>query len=112
MFAAVVKGLMQMQILEMPSFTLKQGVSEQKMLQAHAKFNIEFMKKQEGYVSHKLVKQGDVYFDIAVWSSEKTKNKAFKDIYNSSATIEYVDLIDSVADDEIPLFSVLKDYDC
>ena len=100
-----------MQILEMPAFTIKNGVSEKDFLAAHEKFNREFMKKQDGYVSHKLIRNGDSWFDIAVWSSEETKNKAFKDIYKSSAAVEYIKLINDTADESIPLFSVVKDYD-
>jgi len=100
-----------MQILEMPSFTIKEGISEKDFLLAHEKFNKEFMKKQPGYVSHKLIRNGDSWFDIAVWASEELKNKAFKDIYKSKAALEYIKLINDTADDDIPLFTVVKDYE-
>ena len=100
-----------MQILEMPSFTLKNGVSETDFLIAHEKFNQEFMVKQKGYISHKLVKDGDKWFDIAVWSSMEDKEKAFQDIYESAAAVEYITLIDQIGtDDEIPVFTVVKTY--
>ena len=100
-----------MQILEMPSFTLKNGVSEAEFLIVHEKFNREFMVKQEGYISHKLIRDGDKWFDIAVWSSIEAKEKAFQDIYESSAAIEYITLIDQIGtDDEIPIFTVVKTY--
>jgi len=100
------------QILEMPAFTVKEGVAEADFLAAHAKFHREFMAKQEGYVSHKLIRSGDNWFDIAVWASEQAKEKAFKDIYDNAAAMEYVEFIDSVGtDDDIPLFTVMKDYD-
>jgi len=100
------------QILEMPAFSIKQGVSEADFLLAHEKFNREFMCKQEGYVSHKLIRNGDNWFDIAVWKSTEAKEKAFKDIYENAAAAEYILLIDrGGTDDDIPLFSVVKDYD-
>ena len=100
-----------MQILEMPSFTLKNGVSETEFLIAHERFNQEFMVKQKGYISHKLVRDGDKWFDIAVWSSMEAKEKAFQDIYDSAAAIEYITLIDQIGtDDEIPIFTVMKTY--
>jgi len=98
-------------ILEMPAFTLKPGVSESDFLLAHEKFNHEFMVKQEGYVSHKLVRNGDNWFDIAVWQSTEAQEKAFRDIYDNAAAIEYIDLINAGSDDDIPLFSVVKYYD-
>ncbi|MCL2616697.1 MAG: hypothetical protein FWD96_03515 [Defluviitaleaceae bacterium] len=98
-------------ILEMPAFTLKAGVPEAEFLLAHEKLNREFMAKQEGYVSHKLVKNNEKWFDIAVWESMEAKEKAFKDIYKSAAAAEYIQLIDQVGtDDDIPLFSVVKYY--
>ena len=99
-------------ILEMPAFTIKAGVSEADFLLAHEKFNREFMTKQEGYVSHKLVRNGDKWFDVAVWESTAAKDKAFKDIYKNAAAMEYVLLIDQEGtDDDIPLFSVVRYYE-
>ena len=98
-------------IMEMPKFKIKQGVSEEEFLQAHDRFNREFMAKQQGYVSHSLVRQKDTWFDVAVWDSEESKNKAFKEIYDSKVAMDFVQLIDeSGSDDEIPLFTVIKDY--
>jgi len=69
------------------------------------------MVKQKGYISHKLVRDGDKWFDIAVWSSMEAKEKAFQDIYESAAAIEYITLIDQIGtDDEIPIFTVVKTY--
>ena len=98
-------------ILEMPAFTIKAGVSETDVLLAHEKFNCEFMKKQKGYISHSLVRGGDKWFDIAVWESIEAKEKAFKDIYENAAALEYIALIDQIgADEEIPIFTVVKTY--
>jgi len=99
-------------ILEMPAFKIKEGVTEDDFLFAHEKFNREFMAKQEGYVSHKLIRNGDNWFDIAVWASMEAKEKAFKDIYKNAAAMEYIPLIESVGtDDDIPIFTVVKYYD-
>jgi len=98
-------------ILEMPAFTIKDGVSEADFLAAHEKFNREFMSKQEGYVSHSLVRDGDKWFDVAVWESTKAKEKAFGDIYKNTAALDYISLIDDIGiDDDIPIFSVVKIY--
>jgi hypothetical protein len=100
-----------MQILEMPAFTLKQGVAEADFLLAHEKFNREFMTKQDGYVSHQLVRDGDKWFDIAVWASKESQEKAFREIYESVAAAEYCSLIDQIGtDDEIPIFAIVKIY--
>ena len=98
-------------ILEMPAFTIRPGVAEADFLRAHEKFNREFMSVQPGYLSHKLVKNDKQWFDIAVWESVEAKDKAFKDIYQNAAAVEYIALIDQEGtDDDIPLFAVVKHY--
>ena len=98
-------------ILEMPAFMLKNGVSESDFLRVHDKWNREFMSKQDGYVSHTLIRNGDTWFDLAIWDSMEAKEKAFKDIYENAATTEYISLIDSIGtDEEIPIFTVVKTY--
>ena len=98
-------------ILEMPSFKLKKGISETDFLFAHAKFNHEFMSKQRGYVSHKLIRNGDEWFDVAVWDSIESKEKAFTDIYKYDGIEEYMSFIDQDGtDDDIPLYTVVKTY--
>ena len=98
-------------IVEMPAFTIKKGVSESDFLLAHEKFNREFMSKQKGYISHKLLHDGKKWFDLAVWESIETMKKAFKDIYGNTAAAEYIALIEQIGtDDDIPIFTVIKNY--
>ena len=98
-------------ILEMPAFTLRKGVSEAEFLLAHEKFNREFMSNQEGYVSHQLVKSGEKWFDIAVWDSIESKEKAFLDIYKYEVLSEYMSFIEQEGtDDDIPIYTVVKTY--
>ncbi|MCI9016901.1 MAG: hypothetical protein HFJ53_07045 [Clostridia bacterium] len=98
-------------VVEMPAFTLKKGVSESNFLLVHEKFNREFMSKQEGYISHKLLNDGEKYFDLAIWESMETMQKAFTDIYKNTAAAEYISLIDQIGtDDDIPVFNVVKNY--
>lgn len=98
-------------IVELPAFTLKQGVSETEFLPVHEKFNRDFMAKQKGYVSHKLLRDGDKWFDLAVWESIEAMQTAFEEIYENAAAAAYISMIDQIgADDEIPLFSIVKSY--
>lgn len=98
-------------ILEMPSFKLKKGISETDFLIAHEKLNREFMSKQTGYVSHQLIRDGDKWFDLAVWDSIESKEKAFADIYKYDGIEEYMTFIDQDGtDDDIPLYTVVKTY--
>jgi len=98
-------------ILEMPSFNLKKGISEADFLLAHEKFNREFMSKQKGLVSHKLIRDGDKWFEIAIWDSIESKEKAYTDIYKYDGIEEYMSFIDQDGtDDDIPLYTVVKTY--
>ena len=98
-------------ILEFPAFTLKRGVSETDFLRVHEKFNREFMAKQKGYISHSLLRDDKAWYDLAVWESAEAMETAFKDIYENASAKEYIALIDQIgADDEIPLFTVVKNY--
>jgi len=98
-------------ILEMPAFKLKKGVDENDFLLAHERFNREFMKNQKGYVSHKLIRDGDKWFDIAVWDSLESKERAFAEVNDHEATINYMSFIDQEGtDDDIPLYTVVKTY--
>jgi len=98
-------------IVELTSFTLKAGVSEQDFFLAHKRFNEEFMVNQAGYVSHKLLKDDKEWHDLAVWSSMEEKERAFSDVNAHPATIEYMKFIDQIGtDDDIPIFSVVKVY--
>lgn len=98
-------------IVEIPAFTLKQGVSEQEFLLAHKKFNQGFMSQQKGYVSHQLLKKANQWFDLVIWESMVEKEQAFKDIYNSQVAMDFSALIDEDGtDDDIPIFSIVKNY--
>ncbi|MCD1125505.1 hypothetical protein LPW36_05685 [Jinshanibacter sp. LJY008] len=98
-------------ILEMPCFKIKDGVSEADFLRAHEKFNREFMSKQKGYVSHSLIRNGAKWFDVAVWDSVASKQKAYIDIYKYDGIEEYMSFIDQEGtDDDIPLYTVVTTY--
>jgi len=99
------------QIIELTSFTLKKGVSEQDFLLAHKKFNQEFLLNQAGYVSHKLLKDDGAWYDLVVWCTNEEKERAFDVVNDHPAAIEYMKFIDQVGtDDDIPIFTVIKDY--
>ncbi|MDH6364983.1 quinol monooxygenase YgiN [Enterococcus sp. PF1-24] len=99
------------QILEMTSFKLKKGISEANFLLAHEKFNRDFISKQEGCVSHMLIRDGDNWSEIVVWDSIELKEKAFEDIYKYDGLEEYMSFIDQDGtDDDIPLYTVVKTY--
>ena len=98
-------------IVEFPAFTLKKGVSVSEFLPVAERFHREFIAKQKGYISHKLLVSGDKWYDLVTWESMEETENAFKAIYQNAAATEYIALIEQIGtDEEIPLFSVVKDY--
>lgn len=64
---------------------------------------------RSAYVSHRLIRAGDKRFDIAVWDSVESKDKAFADIYKYDGIEEYMSFIDqNRTDDDISLYIVVR----
>lgn len=98
-------------IVEFPSFYIKKGISEPEFLLAHEKFHREFISKQKGYISHTLLVNDGKWSDLVVWDSMEDCQNAFKAIYENVTAVEYMALIEDASDDDdIPLFSVVKNY--
>lgn len=98
-------------IVEFPSFTLKKGVSESDFLFVHKKFHTDFISKQKGYISHKLLNNDEKWFELVVWESMEAMQNAFKTIYENVAAAEFISLIEQIgSDNDIPIFSVVKSY--
>ena len=98
-------------IIGMVSFTLKEGVSESDFLLAHEKYNREFVSKQNGYITHKLLVNGDKWTDLVIWESMDDTQNTFEAVGKNAVAIEVMSLIDQIGnDDDIPLFSVVKNY--
>jgi len=99
-------------VIGMVSFYLKNGVSKQEFLLAHEKYNREFVSKQKGYISHKLAANGDKWTDFVMWASIDDTQKTFEAVQENSTATHMMSLIDQIGtDDDIPLFSVVRDYD-
>jgi hypothetical protein len=98
-------------IIGMVSFTLKEGVSESDFLLVHEKYNREFVSKQNGYITHKLLVNGDKWTDLVIWESMDDTQNTFEAVGKNAVAIEVMSLIDQIGnDDDIPLFSVVKNY--
>ena len=98
-------------IVGIVSFTLKKGVSESDFLLAHEKYNKEVVSKQKGYISHKLLVNGDKWSDMVMWESMEDTQKTFEAVQENAIALGIMELIDQIGnDDDIPLFSVVKNY--
>ena len=97
-------------IVELISFTLKKGVSVSDFLLVSDQFNQDFMAAQKGYISRKLLLNGNTWTDLVLWESLEDAQNAAKAIYESAIGAEYIAFIEDEENDELAYFSVEKNY--
>ena len=98
-------------VVEIFSYTRKDGVSEQQLLLASDKFHSEFFAKQNGFISWNVLKKGDVYTDIVVYETAEDLDNTLNIAQDHHATLEYNTLVDQVTTyDEMPFYTVIKSY--
>ena len=97
-------------IVELVSFTLKKGVSVSDFLLVSDQFNQDFMAAQKGYISRKLMLNGNTWTDLVLWESLEDAQNAAKAIYESAISAEYIAFIEDEENDELVYFSVERSY--
>ena len=76
------------------SFKLAKGVSESDFLAASEKLNKEFMSKQKGYISWKLLSEGETWADLLVWETEADAQRAMDEGSANPLAHEFFSFID------------------
>lgn len=99
-------------IVEFAPFCLKREVSIPDFLLASDKFQSEFISLQKGYISRKLLVNGEAWTDLVVWETMEDAKNAAKMIYENAAAWEYIAFIDDEknSDEDIFYYSVEKSY--
>lgn len=82
-------------IFEFTSFKLKNNISESEFLKSASDFHKKFISIQDGIVSHKLVKNGDEWADIAEWRDILSVKSIEKNIASNNYAMNYLSFIDS-----------------
>ena len=93
-------------IVEVSTFTLKEGVSEQDFLSVSEKFNCEFMSQQKGFISSTLLKKDGEYLEFDVWATMEDLENAQKAAPNHPTTSEWFNLVETEAD--VPLYNLVR----
>ena len=93
-------------IVEVSTFTLKDGVPEQNFLAISEKFNNEFMLQQKGFVSSTLLKKDGKYLELDIWASLRDLENARKVAPNHPATLEWFNLVD--IEEDVPLYHLVR----
>ncbi len=81
-------------VVELTSYTLKKEVSVTDFLLAAEKFNKEFVSLQKGYISHKLLSEGETWSDLAIWETMDDAHNIGKVIFESAVAGAYMSFID------------------
>lgn len=76
------------------------------------KFNREFLAKQKGYISRKLLSKGDIWSDLVLWETEEDHLNAMEASQEDAVAAEYMYMLNLSAKGSFyHLFSVEKNYD-
>ena len=80
-------------VVEFVSFYLKKKISIPDFLVMSDKFNKEFLSKQKGYISRKLLVDGDMWSDLVLWETMDDAKNAINISYNDVVAREYVSML-------------------
>jgi hypothetical protein len=82
---------------EIAFFKLKSGVSEEKLFNATNKMNNNFLLKEEGFLSHQIIKfTNELYADIATAGSKEQAMTLCSKWETSPDALEFLDLIEPI----------------
>ena len=96
-------------IIELASFYLKKEVSLPDFFLISDKFNSEFLALQKGYISRKLLVNGEKWLDLVLWETMEDAQNAVKEFYKSKPALEYASFMLENEGDLLH-FSVQKSY--
>jgi len=81
-------------VVEFASFNLKNGVSVSDFLLVSDRFNSEFLSRQKGYVSRKLLLTGEMWADSVLWETMEDALNAFRTADDDTVACEYMSFMD------------------
>ncbi|WP_312372935.1 hypothetical protein [Lachnoclostridium sp.] len=80
--------------VEFASFNLKKGASVPEFLLVSDRFNSIFLSKQKGYISRKLLCDGEMWADSVLWETMEDVHRAYKNADVDAAACEYLSFMD------------------
>lgn len=98
--------------VEFVAFKLKKDVSEAEFSPVSDTFNREFLARQKGYISRKLLLNGDMWADLVLWETEADHLNAMEASKEDPFAAKYMSMINFSAKGSFyRLFSVEKTYE-
>jgi len=81
--------------MEFATFKLKNGVSEEKMLEIIKKVDEQFLQNEEGFLGHTtLTSENGIYADVAFATTQEKAQEICGKWMENEMALQYVDLID------------------
>ena len=81
--------------LEFATFKLKQGISEQQLIELSTNLEQEFLSQQTDLLGHFLVKGEDgVYADVTLATTQQKAQEYCKQWFDNTIALEYLGLLD------------------
>ncbi|HEX2944826.1 MAG TPA: hypothetical protein VHT96_02600 [Clostridia bacterium] len=81
-------------VVEFASFNLKKGASVSDFLHMSDKFNKEFLSTQKGYISRKLLRDGEMWADSVLWETMEDVLRTYKNADEDAVACEYLSFMD------------------
>lgn len=98
--------------IEYVAFRLKKGVTVEEFIPVSDKFNEEFLKKQRGYISRRILQDGELWADLVLWETADDHLNAMESSKQDAAAGEYLSMLNlSAKGSSYHLFSSVKSYD-
>jgi len=95
--------------VEFASFNLKKGASVSEFLLVSDRFNSVFLSTQKGYISRKLLRDGQMWADSVLWKTMEDVHRAYKNVNEDAAACEYLSFMDKESI-KVVLLPVEKNY--
>ncbi len=82
------------EIIEWAPFSIKEGVTDQMLLEASQVLQQDFLNQQEGFIKRELLrKSAKEFVDVVYWRNKETAEKAVAKAANSPACFAYFQLM-------------------
>ncbi len=89
------KNIQEFGAIEIATFRLKDGISEEKMLELIKEVDKEFLQKENGFLGHSTLKGKDnLYLDIAFATTQDKAEEICSKWMKNDLALNYLELID------------------
>lgn len=98
--------------IEYVAFKLKKGITAEAFIPVSDLFTDAFLKKQNGYISRKILRDGDIWADLVLWEDAASHIKAMEASKQDETAQAYLSMLHlSAKGSSYHLYSPVKSYE-